>query len=1740
MPFALPAAATAVAAAAPAAAAKATLMATLKSVAFKAITNLAISAAMSALQPQVGGQGGRTFEWTIDPDAPIPFAAGRVGVAGSVVHRDTFGPDLMYYGIPAVLSGAGPITGYDSVQADDYTVTFDATGKAITSQYAGELWFKSTLGNQPDVVLSSPTGLKNGAALPGWTSQHKLSGKAAYMVVMGENSKGSAFPTGEIKPLITFRGLKGWDPRQDSTYPGGSGTCRLDNPATWVYLTNPILWALKWSLGLWEGPTGKGAPQVDHQVGGIGAKLSGIDVPAFVAAANIADANGWTVSGYPNTDDDKHQVLEAFLQAGGAIYSQRAGKISCIQRAAPRTSIVTISAADTAGPLEIDTAASRIDRINTIRPRFWSPAHRWQMTAMAEVTAASYQTEDGGKRTRGIDYPFVSNAKQAGQLAALQVANTREGIAGVIPLKPHLQRIRPGDAFTITEPGFVLNGLKCLCLNTDYDPATGVVRVSFVSETDQKYPFALGQDPTPPEPQVLTPSDPTYVTPPLPGDWTIVPRPPAPGGSQLPGFDLGGVVSNETADSVIVEHGPSSTGPWTQAYEGPPNVTNIPIDGLQPGATYYVAVRYRRGNNYSERYVYGPYIAPALVAGDVIEIGGRPVSELLDQIAETSSRIDEVQEEADAALEAAVTTLNQALAQLDTQLTQANADLSAALGDLDEAVEGIAATIDDPSTGLKVRLGTVETAAANLQTGKADASRVTALETTVNAPTTGLSARVAGLQTSVTNLQTGKANASDLTALTTRVTSAEGVNTAQNTRLNTVESDVAGKASTTRVSALEATVNTPGTGLAARTSSLETATANLQAGKADASRVSVLEARAAGGALGGDVIDPSAFTLSGVGSPATAATASYPIVTDVLFGPAFVVESGSGSGAAGNQLYVKGVIPYREGMKLRSVFRGRAPLGAAGDWGVAIEYLDADFASTQSRSVIVMPPLGLKTDEFQESFHTLTGAPEGTIYVRGGVSVNRNAPADVSTRIGFLEFSDETASQEVAARVASVESATANLQTGKADASRVTTVETDVSGLVSRTVSLEQASASLQAGKADASRVDLVEARTTNASLVGFPSVVDRAATGFTQSGTGRAEDAAPISASMITEPDGYGISSASNAYIYFAKLAKNEDGKVWRLTATILHSGPSTRARLRCSRLDGLYAGISSASSAYFPVNAGAVTKISALFAAPSRSGATSLGAKADFPLLRFGCQLNADGSGASALVALELEDVTDEEAAAARITAVETATVNLQTGKAEASVVTGISAEIQSARNGSASLAAQLTSMRQATTDGLAQKASVTEVNNLSSKVSTKPNTFAQPSAPSTSDRVVGDLWMDTDDNNQMYRWSGSGWAAVHDLRGEAAVAELAAARNGSTTLSAQLTTMRQTVADGLAGKASATDFNSIKAEVQTARGGASSLNSRLDTVEADVDGKASATRVTALEADAEDLRSDLQITAGVAADAKERIGSAFFEILAASGDVPAQLAIRSGNNSSIIALAAASIVLKNITNGNIVEAMKLVNGEAYFGAPVSVVAGSRRLTIGAGFGSGSSLVLWFGPSATAISSMTRTNGYFALGTDGRVYYGSTELGGDGASALKKLFSGAITLPSATTWTDVATIAFPITAPVPNPPIIDLSLRVTGGGPPSSGLTYNCQTRWVERNGSGDVVLGTTSNLTGSYNNVDGVMEWSSDAVILSNRVGTKSGVVSYVLQAQRVGGVSASIGTNATGVADVVKSA
>lgn len=574
--------------------------------------NLAVSAtltvAASALQPAVRTSG-TAIDWTADPNAPLHFAFGRVGLAGQIVHCETFGPDLMYAAFVSVFSAAGPIDGFVSYSSNDQAVTFDANGKAITSEYANEMFRKTQIGSQPTATALSIAGLKNGATLPNWGSAYKLNAKAAEILILAENSKFTAFDRQVPKGITVMRGLLCWDPRLDSTYPGGSGSCRLNDPSTWVYTTNAYLHALKWALGLWEGPTGYGTPQVDYQVGGIGALPDEIDVAAYVEAANLFDANEWACAAWPGTDEDKAAVLDSFLQAGGAIYAEKRGLLSCVHRIAERASVATITGADTTGPIELDAGAAEESRINTVQPRYWSEAHKWQMVAADPVTSTTWQEEDGQgvavERSRGLDFNYVPTAKQVRELAALQIAHTREGIRGVIPLRPYMQGLEVGDCITIDEPDFVLDGLKCLILDIDDETDADTLRVAFIAESDGKYGFAYGLTTTPPPAPSLTPESNTVATPDV-SEWALAADLLAVDGADVPALVLTGEVDNARATAVVFEYRVDGAPNWTLAGTEEPNVTRKVITGVSTGQSYEVAVRYRVGARISDRLVLGP------------------------------------------------------------------------------------------------------------------------------------------------------------------------------------------------------------------------------------------------------------------------------------------------------------------------------------------------------------------------------------------------------------------------------------------------------------------------------------------------------------------------------------------------------------------------------------------------------------------------------------------------------------------------------------------------------------------------------------------------------------------------------------------------------------------------------------------------------------------------------------------------------------------------------------------------------------------------------------------------------------------------------------------------------------------------------------------------------------------------------------------------------------------------------
>ena len=132
---------------------------------------------------------------------------------------------------------------------------------------------------------------------------------------------------------------------------------------------------------------------------------------------------------------------------------------------------------------------------------------------------------------------------------------------------------------------------------------------------------------------------------------------------------------------------------------------------------------------------------------------------------------------------------------------------------------------------------------------------------------------------------------------------------------------------------------------------------------------------------------------------------------------------------------------------------------------------------------------------------------------------------------------------------------------------------------------------------------------------------------------------------------------------------------------------------------------------------------------------------------------------------------------------------------------------------------------------------------------------------------------------------------------------------------------------------------------------------------------------------------LAAGVQTLADAFVDRTTGLAVAAFEVIAAaSGSTPARFGLRSGDGTSAIVLDADNLYLGDNTVF-----------EDTYNSFVTEESGDRN-RFGGPFPASGDLLEWFGPTSVALNSETRTNGYFAKGTDGKVYYGSAELNAGG----------------------------------------------------------------------------------------------------------------------------------------------
>lgn len=441
-----------------------------------AAVSLATTTLGNALTKPPPARGSIT-QITVDPDPPQPYVMGRGYFAGVLRHDCGYGPTLdeipnPYRFMAVVYSGGGP------VQSIAPRVDFAVK----PSWFNGFLFTDVQLGACPEAGALAPEW----SGAPGWGASSKLSGQAAIGWSLKFDKKGERFASG--LPVMGAEGdwVKVYDPRLDSTRPGGSGSHRLGVESTYTWSENPALHAGTYAFGRYQ--NGK-------RTFGVGLSADAIDWDLIAAWANVCEANDWTIFGVVWEGGDRggsqqrwNNLREIALAGGGEPVPL---STLTFRYSAPVVALDTVTEADlTVAEQSVVAMQSFRDRINTAIPKYTSAAHNWELVDGAPVVNATFLAEDGEDKRETWPFNLVRDGDQAAQLAAYRVFDSRELLV-TLKTKPRLRDYRPGECLYLDLPDLGLD-THAVILSREIDPATMEVTLELIGETPEKHAFCLG------------------------------------------------------------------------------------------------------------------------------------------------------------------------------------------------------------------------------------------------------------------------------------------------------------------------------------------------------------------------------------------------------------------------------------------------------------------------------------------------------------------------------------------------------------------------------------------------------------------------------------------------------------------------------------------------------------------------------------------------------------------------------------------------------------------------------------------------------------------------------------------------------------------------------------------------------------------------------------------------------------------------------------------------------------------------------------------------------------------------------------------------------------------------------------------------------------------------------------------------------------------------------------------------
>lgn len=424
---------------------------------------IASSLLNKAKTPPVSSATSGRLNISIDPRAVRKIVFGNTALANDLRDLEYLGPDEEYLHYFIVVA-AHQIDGFERIYFDDKLAWNGTTVQAPFTNYLTVA--VRTVGTAANAINISPR-MGNSRRYTGLAYIHLRFKRT------GNSDKATSPFSSNIPSRITTvgRGIRCYDPRQDSTVTGGSGPMRANDQTTWTYgehARNPACQLLTYLLG-WRIngllSVGKGLPPARLDMASFMTAANACDVPIALAAGGSQPR--YRSDGIFSEADGMDSVIDIFKATMNAEVDDSAGKISL--------QLLLNDLDDPIAHFGPDQIISGVtwrpvteisDRSNRIAGQFVDPSafSLYQLIDYPDVTIPSI---DGIERTLSRTLPMVQNAAQA-QRTAKEVLQ-RQQYGGIVEFTADHTgwRVKKYDIVTLSHPplGFANKLFRVAAIN---------------------------------------------------------------------------------------------------------------------------------------------------------------------------------------------------------------------------------------------------------------------------------------------------------------------------------------------------------------------------------------------------------------------------------------------------------------------------------------------------------------------------------------------------------------------------------------------------------------------------------------------------------------------------------------------------------------------------------------------------------------------------------------------------------------------------------------------------------------------------------------------------------------------------------------------------------------------------------------------------------------------------------------------------------------------------------------------------------------------------------------------------------------------------------------------------------------------------------------------------------------------------------------------------------------------------